>query len=151
MLTSFIRLSNKCYPTVLLRISFVIFGDLKYKNISVLHNRLVIFNRSLVFSRSIWLYVRLLTHKYHRTQNNLVIQFKMESLYLHWCIKKFKLISFFSESSPLSSLDIDQSTSNIYYTTGKEVKVYSAKYATKRSLITNILNPNHITIFPSQG
>jgi hypothetical protein len=46
------------------------------------------------------------------------------------------------ENSLLTSLDVDQSTSNIYYTTQDSVKVFSPKDSTKRSLITGLSQPD---------
>jgi hypothetical protein len=54
------------------------------------------------------------------------------------------LIFFFNyivENSLLTSLDVDQSTGNIYYTTQDSVKVFSPKDSTKRSLITGLSQP----------
>ena len=46
---------------------------------------------------------------------------------------------------------MDQSTSNIYYTTQDSVKVFSPKDSTKRSLITGLSQPDDIKLHPQAG
>lgn len=46
---------------------------------------------------------------------------------------------------------MDQSTSNIYYTTQDSAKVFSPEDSTKRSLISGLSQPDHIKLHPQEG
>ena len=63
----------------------------------------------------------------------------------------FYFFSYVVENSLLTSLDVDQSTGNIYYTTQDSVKVFSPKDSTKRSLITGLSQPDDIKLHPQAG
>ncbi|XP_063406226.1 low-density lipoprotein receptor-related protein 6-like [Mytilus trossulus] len=56
-----------------------------------------------------------------------------------------------SESSRITSVDVDSSTSNIFYTTSSSIKVFSPKDSTKRSLLPGLSQPDHIALYPAKG
>ncbi|VDI55158.1 Hypothetical predicted protein [Mytilus galloprovincialis] len=56
-----------------------------------------------------------------------------------------------SESSRTTSVDVDSSTSNIFYTTHDSIKVFSPKDSTKRSLLPGLSQPDHIALYPAKG
>ena len=72
------------------------------------------------------------------------------STFLFHCLF-FYFFSYIVENSLLTSLDVDQSTSNIYYTTQGSVKVFSPKDSTTRSLITGLSQPDDIKLYPQAG
>lgn len=57
----------------------------------------------------------------------------------------------FLESSRTTSVDVDSSTSNIFYTTHDSIKVFSPKDSTKRSLLPGLSQPDHIALYPAKG
>ena len=71
--------------------------------------------------------------------------------YLRFYYIAYFFFNYVVENSLLTSLDVDQSTSNIYYTTQDSVKVFSRKDSTKRSLITGLSQPDDIKLHPQAG
>jgi hypothetical protein len=71
--------------------------------------------------------------------------------YLRFYSIAYFFFNYVVENSLLTSLDVDQSTSNIYYTTQDSVKVFSRKDSTKRSLITGLSQPDDIKLHPQAG
>jgi hypothetical protein len=71
--------------------------------------------------------------------------------YLRFYSIAYFFFNYVVENSLLTSLDVDQSTSNIYYTTQDSVKVFSPKDSTKRSLITGLSQPDDIKLHPQAG
>lgn len=57
----------------------------------------------------------------------------------------------FLESSRTTSVDVDSSTSNIFYTTYDSIKVFSPKDSTKRALLPGLSQPDHIALYPAKG
>ncbi|XP_071143802.1 low-density lipoprotein receptor-related protein 6-like isoform X2 [Mytilus edulis] len=55
-----------------------------------------------------------------------------------------------SESSRTTSVDVDSSTSNIFYTTHDSIKVFSPKDSTKRSFLPGLSQPDHIALYPAK-
>lgn len=82
-----------------------------------------------------------------------MIYSQIKSLLSHVLPLLISSLFYIVENSLLTSLDVDQSTSNIYYTTQESVKVFSPKDSTKRSLIhlTGLSQPDHIKLHPNEG
>ncbi|CAG2188094.1 LRP4 [Mytilus edulis] len=59
--------------------------------------------------------------------------------------------TFTSETSGLTSLDVDASTNNIFYTTPNSIKVFSPKDSTKRMLISSFSLLDSIALYPAKG
>ena len=70
---------------------------------------------------------------------------------IYFFIPSLIFFNYIVENSLLTSLDVDKSTSNIYYTTQDSVKVFSPKDSTKRSLITGLSQPDGIKLHPQAG